>query len=62
MKRSLLEHLCASLARLPDDILVLGRMACVMPVLQFICKELHITSTQFRSILRDTKMDRHHLG
>lgn len=45
-----------------EDVMVMGRMACVMPVLQFICKELHITSTQFRNILRDTRLDRCHLG
>lgn len=52
----------------PDDIWIvieeitdMGRMAAVMPVLQFICKELHVNSAEFRSILRDTALDRCHL-
>ena len=39
----------------------MGRMAAVMPVLQFICKELHVNSAEFRSILTDTALDRCHL-
>lgn len=44
-----------------EEITDMGRMAAVMPVLQFICKELHVNSAEFRSILRDTALDRCHL-
>lgn len=61
MKKALLEHLCAGLARLPEEIVVLGRMGCVMPVLSFICKELRITSHEFKIIMKNTHLDRYHL-
>ncbi|XP_024535385.1 uncharacterized protein LOC9636916 isoform X2 [Selaginella moellendorffii] len=51
LQKNLLIALCERLSKLQDHVEATGRMTCLMPILNFICKELHLTSVEFNSIL-----------
>ncbi|KAJ7529410.1 hypothetical protein O6H91_15G048500 [Diphasiastrum complanatum] len=57
LQKNLLSSLCQRLAGLPDHVESTGRMSCLMPILHFICKDLHISSTEFHCILSSSGLE-----
>lgn len=41
-----------------ESVANIGRMVCIMPILQFIAKELRITSTEYDSFITKSGVDR----
>ncbi|CAM6073941.1 unnamed protein product [Sphagnum tenellum] len=58
MNPNMLLSLCKSLARLPEHVVNLGHITSVFPILQFIGKELHVTSIIFNKIMQDSGLTR----
>ncbi|BBN04330.1 hypothetical protein MPTK1_3g03710 [Marchantia polymorpha subsp. ruderalis] len=58
LQSDLLLSLCEQLARMPESVANIGRMVCIMPILQFIAKELRITSTEYDSFITKSGVDR----